>query len=141
MEKICSIKTAPQTAENLPGVVALGPRWLAFPSLDVPPTTTNLFPLQKASSNFSEVAKDIATGLFQYGRDTISDYMQKDQKPNPIHSKAEQELDSNGKPSQSGIVKIIDLERSRDIAHFQAHKRPLSLLAFDPSGLLVLFLL
>eukprot|EP01102_Stenamoeba_stenopodia_P012840 TRINITY_DN408_c0_g4_i1.p1 TRINITY_DN408_c0_g4~~TRINITY_DN408_c0_g4_i1.p1 ORF type:complete len:934 (-),score=205.53 TRINITY_DN408_c0_g4_i1:369-3170(-) len=120
------------------GVLAVGPRWIAFPSKDpvlLPSSALAPNVLPANSSTIVDVAKDVAVDvakevasslyyLGDYGRKTVTSYLYADSKT-PANDEA------------AGTVLVVDYIKQKTIAHFRAHEQPISCLSFDPSGTLI----
>eukprot|EP01117_Protostelium_nocturnum_P009683 TRINITY_DN3459_c0_g1_i4.p1 TRINITY_DN3459_c0_g1~~TRINITY_DN3459_c0_g1_i4.p1 ORF type:complete len:637 (+),score=100.50 TRINITY_DN3459_c0_g1_i4:166-2076(+) len=134
---------------HVPGVLALGSRWLAYPG-NIP------FPNNKVSTASDkivevakDVAKDIASGLYYLGQKTYTDYMNY-QNPdstglgipvsnsNNVHiSKSPTDGNMTDYNEISGSVIVYDAVSMKNVSHFKPHSQPISAMAFDPSGSLL----
>lgn len=121
MKKKLTLQTYP--SHSSAGIVALGPRWIAYPGNE--PIAASSRP--SGSDKFVEVAKDFASGIYQFGRKTFSEYMYPENKST---TKSPEEKDSE----YAGTVIVQDIASEKYIAHFKAHVQPISVLVFDPSG-------
>eukprot|EP01118_Nematostelium_gracile_P016781 TRINITY_DN7034_c0_g1_i1.p1 TRINITY_DN7034_c0_g1~~TRINITY_DN7034_c0_g1_i1.p1 ORF type:complete len:426 (+),score=73.63 TRINITY_DN7034_c0_g1_i1:87-1280(+) len=109
------------------GVVALGSRWLAYPANIPAPSSKNQ---HSTSDKIVEAAKDMATNLYYFGQKTITEYMYPGAENQPkIQDSMDQEV--------SGTIIVFDTIFKKPLAHFKAHKQPISTLCFDPSGTLL----
>jgi len=132
MEKIFTLNTFPCPSPY--GVVALGSRWIAYPGNQL---LTSGFRSQSTSDKFVEVAKDvakdIASGIYYFGRKTLTDYFSSNENVS-TSPKNQESTDSEF----AGTVIVMDVVSQKVITHFQAHSQPITALAFDPSGTMLI---
>lgn len=120
-----SMRTKPSSPSSL---IALGPRWLAYPGKkvqsikDEDPTSNTMDQLVEAAKYLSDV-----------GYKTMSSYFSPESQPAGPAAPALTPEDL----ANFGNVIVHDVCTGKTVAHFRAHKEPLSYLAFDPSGTLL----
>ncbi|MCL7041808.1 hypothetical protein MKW94_013763, partial [Papaver nudicaule] len=149
------------------GAMAVGPRWLAYPSNN--PLSTNIARLspQNLSSSPSvspstspgngslvaryamESSKQLAAGIINLGDvgyKTMSKYYKElspDGSSSPVSSNSSWKIGRLRPASQStetdiaGVVVIKDFVSRVIVSQFRAHTSPISALCFDPSGTLL----
>ncbi|KAL6064695.1 BCAS3 domain-containing protein [Balamuthia mandrillaris] len=102
-------------------VMALGPRWLAYAATKPVPRLKGEDDTQMPGNQIVDMAKYLS----DVGRKTMASYMYPDSSPPPSDD------------GIAGTVIVHDVCTGEPIAHFRAHKQPLSMIAFDPSGTLL----
>jgi len=107
---------------------ALGPRWLAFPGKKVQNANEDT-----STGNAMDQIVEAAKYLSDIGYKTVTSYFSAESQPAAPSPPALTAEDI----SNFGNVIVVDVCSGRTIAHFRAHKEPLSYLAFDPSGTLL----
>jgi hypothetical protein len=85
MEKLVTLNTYPNVSNSM-GVVALGSRWIAYPGNQVISgrniTNNQISASDKIVEVAKDVAKDLASGLYYFGKKTFQDYIYNDQNTN-----------------------------------------------------------
>eukprot|EP00294_Goniomonas_avonlea_P000723 CAMPEP_0114547436 /NCGR_PEP_ID=MMETSP0114-20121206/4464_1 /TAXON_ID=31324 /ORGANISM="Goniomonas sp, Strain m" /LENGTH=903 /DNA_ID=CAMNT_0001731993 /DNA_START=105 /DNA_END=2812 /DNA_ORIENTATION=+ len=116
-------------------VLALGPRWIAYPANQPLPHGEGLGPSATYGSTLLNVSKDVADSVASglqaaatMGMRAISNYVNPDA-PRPHAPRPPGEY--------AGSLLVRDVKGGGILAHFRAHQQPLSSLAFDPSGMLL----
>lgn len=122
-------------SESLSFAIALGSRWLAFPGIK-PATSVGDTPSN--TEKFMGLAKGFASGVFSFSQKAMNDYFSFSEKSSTSLSS---EPPTNQPPETSaavGTVVVYDFCNNNTISHFTAHSHPISALAFDGSGSLVI---
>jgi WD40 repeat protein len=127
------------TDTSVTNVVALGPRWLAFPSNQ---TVTNpaLDFAQLSNQSLAEISMDVAkkaaSGIYYLGDLGVKKMINYLNPENtPTQAQPTQRIIKS--VPHAGTIEIRDIQSKQIIAHFRAHKDPISAIAFDPSGTLL----
>ncbi|PRP76066.1 hypothetical protein PROFUN_01782 [Planoprotostelium fungivorum] len=133
-------------AGGLGGVLALGPRWLAFPG-NVPIVNGRVSSTSdKMIEVAKDMAKDIASGLYYLGHKTYTDYIaaqngEVEQNNTTNRAYSNENVAYSGSQQDynetAGTVIVYDVVSQKNLAHFKAHSQPLSAMSFDPSGSLL----
>ncbi|EFA76669.1 hypothetical protein PPL_09419 [Heterostelium album PN500] len=162
MAKVLSLSTFPSAANSF-GVVALGPRWLAYTDsaggaghmstspnssslASVGPYIQHLKSYQQHNQNFSDTAVDVATDLAKevaqklyyfgdIGRKKVSSYLYPEDSPSShVSANPHQEYIQEN----NCVIVIYDFIKQRQVAVIKPpHPQPVSYLNFDPSGTLL----
>jgi hypothetical protein len=120
------------------GVIALGTRWIAYPSISIV-TNKNFDYTQQSNQTYTEISMDVAKKLASttmylgdLGYKAVSSYIN----PDNVDTRPTAPISKNyGK--DAGTVELRDIKTKRLIAHFRAHAEPIAAMTFDPSGTLL----
>lgn len=118
MIRLFSLDTFPIPESFNRDVMALGSRWLAYPTNK--PSNDNC--QTSSSDNIISTANQWASHLIKLGSENLTEYKRKPQSPTM---------------KASGTVMIYDIVNHSTVAHWFVHSQPLTFLAFDPSGALL----
>lgn len=119
------------------GVLALGPRWLAYASNQplradrnsAAPANTYGSPLLDVGVGVAGMAASGAKQLGEIGLRTLNSYLSSS--PPTLAEPTEPAMD------YAGSVIVRDMDTQQVLHHFRAHDAPLGIIKFDPSGLLL----
>ena len=161
MEKLVTLNTYPNIGTM--GVVALGSRWIAYPGNQPIVNGRNVSSTQVSASDklvevAKDVAKDLASGLYYFGKKTLQDYIYTDNtttttnnnninyndntststaSSNSSNANNSQESTEVYNSEYAGTVIVYDIFSGKIVAHFQAQSQAISAMAFDPTGTLL----
>eukprot|EP01087_Luapelamoeba_hula_P018506 TRINITY_DN596_c0_g1_i2.p1 TRINITY_DN596_c0_g1~~TRINITY_DN596_c0_g1_i2.p1 ORF type:complete len:618 (-),score=57.75 TRINITY_DN596_c0_g1_i2:649-2502(-) len=117
--------------------LALGPRWIAYPSSEPMQNGSGEATGPGAIDNIVEMAKYLG----DVGMKTMSSYMYAESPEITGERDRERDRDREREREKDngagGTVIIADVATGTPIAHFRAHRQPIGFMAFDPSGTLL----
>ncbi|KAL0481165.1 hypothetical protein AKO1_012619 [Acrasis kona] len=124
------------------GAVALGQRWIAYPSINMV-TNKNMDYTQQSNQTIAEISMDVAKNiasatlyLGDIGYKQLSSVISGQQHSHPASSSSSHNQ-SKTHLKEAGTIEIRDIQTKQLICHFKAHPEPIAAMAFDPSGTLL----